>query len=74
MRDHGPGIPRGFAPRALDRSPAPTPGAPGGAGLGLAIVAAIARPTAAVRLRDAGPGTDAVLTLPGQSTRRAISG
>ena len=66
VRDHGPGIPPGFAPRALDRfSRADEARATGGAGLGLAIVAAIARAHGGdVRLRDARPGTVAELDLP----------
>ena len=76
VRDRGPGIPRDFAPHALEPFTCADPGRAGpGAGLGLAIVAAIATAhDGRVRLRDACPGTDAVLTLPGQSTRRAISG
>ena len=66
VRDHGGGIPPGFAPRALDRfSRADEARATGGAGLGLAIVAAIARAHGGdVRLRDAEPGTVAELDLP----------
>ena len=66
VRDHGGGIPQGFAPRALDRfSRADEARATGGAGLGLAIVAAIARAHGGdVRLRDAEPGTVAELDLP----------
>ncbi len=66
VRDHGPGIPPGFAPRALDRfSRADEGRAGGGAGLGLAIVAVIARAHGGdLRLRDAAPGTIAELDLP----------
>ncbi len=76
MRDRGPGIPRDFAPHAFDpfaRADAARAGP--GAGLGLAIVAAVATAhDGRVGFHDAEPGTDAVLTWRRQSTRRAISG
>jgi signal transduction histidine kinase len=46
VRDHGPGFPREFLPRAFERFQRADPArgrADGGAGLGLAIVATIAR-------------------------------
>ena len=66
VRDHGPGIPAAFAPRALDRfSRADEARAAGGAGLGLAIVAAIATAHGGeVRLRDAEPGAAVEVVLP----------
>ena len=66
VRDRGPGIPRDFAPRAFDPFARADAGRAGpGAGLGLAIVAAVAAAhDGRVRLRDAHPGTAAVLTLP----------
>jgi two-component system, OmpR family, sensor kinase len=66
VRDHGPGIPPAFLPRALDRFSRADPGrGAGGTGLGLAIVAAIAGAHGgALRLEDAAPGLLAVLDLP----------
>ena len=66
VRDRGPGLPGGFAPHAFDPFARAEAGRGGeGAGLGLAIVAAVAAAhDGRVRLRDARPGTAAVLTLP----------
>lgn len=66
VADGGPGFPPGFAARAFDRfSRADEARSPGGAGLGLAIVDAIAQAhggTAAVANRN-GSGADAWITL-----------
>jgi two-component system OmpR family sensor kinase len=68
VRDEGPGFPAGLAPRALERftrgDAARTRGEAGGAGLGLAIVAAIADAHGgAVEVRP-GPGGHVLVRLP----------
>jgi signal transduction histidine kinase len=66
VTDDGPGIPPGERPRVLDRfyrleRSRSTPGS----GLGLALVAAVARlHSAEVRLDDAGPGLQATVEFP----------
>ncbi len=70
VRDHGPGFPPGFADRAFERFARPDAGrSGGGAGLGLAIVDAIARAhggsTAAAA---ADPGARVTITLPAASS------
>jgi signal transduction histidine kinase len=68
VRDHGSGLPDGFADRAFERfarGGAARGDGDGGAGLGLSIVAAIARAHGGeARLRAADPGTVAELVLP----------
>ena len=70
VRDHGPGFPAGFADRAFERFARPDAGRSGdGAGLGLAIVDAIARAhggSAAVAAAD--PGAVVTVTLPAGSS------
>jgi signal transduction histidine kinase len=43
VRDHGPGYPDGFLPRAFERFSQANPSAPGGSGLGLSIAEAVVR-------------------------------
>jgi two-component system OmpR family sensor kinase len=67
VRDRGPGIDAVFLPRAFDRFARPSAGRPGGgAGLGLAIAAAIARTHGggAEAARRPGGGADVWLELP----------
>jgi two-component system, OmpR family, sensor kinase len=70
VRDHGPGFPPGFSERAFERFARPDAGrSGGGAGLGLAIVDAIARAhggTAAVA--EAEPGARVTIALPDGSS------
>jgi two-component system OmpR family sensor kinase len=70
VRDHGPGFPPGFAARAFERFARPDTGrSGGGAGLGLAIVDAIARAhggSAAAVAAD--PGARVTITLPARSS------
>jgi two-component system, OmpR family, sensor kinase len=74
VRDHGAGLPEGFAERAFDRFARGDAGrGRGGAGLGLSIVAAIAAAHGGhVRLVNAEPGTLAELTLPNRSLTHAV--
>jgi two-component system OmpR family sensor kinase len=70
VRDHGPGFPPEFAGRAFERFARPDTGrSGGGAGLGLAIVDAIARAhggTAAIAPAD--PGARVTIALPAASS------
>jgi two-component system OmpR family sensor kinase len=70
VRDHGAGFPPGFAERAFDRFSRPDAGrSGGGAGLGLAIVAAITRAHGGtVEAAEAGPGTRVAIRLPADSS------
>jgi signal transduction histidine kinase len=73
VADHGPGFPAEFLPHAFERF---TRGdharARGGAGLGLAIVDAIARGHGgSVHARNTDDGSDVWLVIPAQSSRRA---
>ncbi|MFL5840264.1 MAG: sensor histidine kinase, partial [Thermoleophilaceae bacterium] len=73
VADEGPGFPAEFLPHAFERF---TRGdharARGGAGLGLAIVEAIARGHGgSVHARNTGGGSDVWLVVPAQSMRRA---
>ena len=70
VSDQGPGFPGGFLPRAFERFARPDSGrarADGGAGLGLAIVSAIARAHGgrAEAANRPGGGAQVTLTLPG---------
>ncbi|MCB5166212.1 HAMP domain-containing histidine kinase [Streptomyces bambusae] len=69
VRDHGPGIPPEDLPHVFDRFwRSPSARALPGSGLGLSIVARTvthAGGTAELRPADPGPGTEAVLRLPG---------
>ena len=67
VRDHGPGFPPDFLPKAFDRFTRPDTARTGpGTGLGLAIVAAIARRHAGTAHAANHPhgGADASLHLP----------
>ena len=70
MADAGPGFPAGFLPHAFERFSRPDDGrarADGGAGLGLAIVDAIARAHGGTATASNRPGGGAIvqLLLPG---------
>jgi signal transduction histidine kinase len=73
--DAGPGLPEGFAARAFERFSRATPEGEG-AGLGLAIVAAIARAHggSAHAADRSGGGADVWLELPGAAPGQASSG
>jgi signal transduction histidine kinase len=73
--DAGPGLPEGFAARAFERFSRASPEGDG-AGLGLAIVAAIARAHggSAHAANRSGGGADVWLELPGARRGQAISG
>ena len=66
MRDHGPGFPAGFEARAFERFARPDAGrSGGGAGLGLAIVEAIARAHGGSAAATAAhPGARVTIELP----------
>jgi signal transduction histidine kinase len=66
VRDHGPGFPPDFLPRAFDRFSRPSTGrSDGGSGLGLAIVATIARAHGGeAHAANAGGGAEIRLSLP----------
>jgi two-component system OmpR family sensor kinase len=70
VRDHGPGFPPGFADRAFERFARPDAGrSGGGAGLGLAIVDAIARAHGgSVVTSAADPGARVEIVLPASSS------
>jgi two-component system, OmpR family, sensor kinase len=70
VRDHGPGFPPGFADRAFERFARPDAGrSGGGAGLGLAIVDAIARAHGgSVVTSAAAPGARVEIVLPASSS------
>jgi two-component system OmpR family sensor kinase len=70
VRDHGPGFPPGFADRAFERFARPDAGrSGGGAGLGLAIVDAIARAHGgSVVTSGADPGARVEIVLPASSS------
>jgi signal transduction histidine kinase len=70
VRDHGPGFPPGFADRAFERFARPDAGRSGdGAGLGLAIVDAIARAHGgSAAVAEADPGAVVTVTLPAASS------
>ncbi|MET9961096.1 HAMP domain-containing sensor histidine kinase [Streptomyces sp. NPDC006326] len=73
VRDHGPGIPAEDLPHVFERFwRSPSARALPGSGLGLSIVArTVARAGGSAELRapaDGGPGTEAVLRLPGAPT------
>ncbi|MFJ5549940.1 sensor histidine kinase [Streptomyces sp. NPDC093225] len=72
VRDHGPGIPAEELPHVFERFwRSPSARALPGSGLGLSIVARTvhqAGGTAELRPADPGPGTEAVLRLPGAPT------
>ena len=70
VRDHGPGFPPDFLPKAFDRFTRPDTARTGpGTGLGLAIVAAGARRHAGTvrAANDSGGGAEVSLTMPGSS-------
>jgi signal transduction histidine kinase len=76
VRDDGPGFPPGFLPHAFERFRRPDTGRSrddGGAGLGLAIVRAIAAAHGGTAIAARGPGGGAVvcLRLPGVTDLRA---
>jgi signal transduction histidine kinase len=70
VRDHGPGFPPGFAARAFERFARPDAGrSGGGAGLGLAIVDAIARAHGgSATVAPADPGVLVTISLPARSS------
>ncbi|MEU7067571.1 HAMP domain-containing sensor histidine kinase [Streptomyces sp. NPDC053429] len=73
VRDHGPGVPAGDLPHVFERFwRSPSARALPGSGLGLSIVARTAdRAGGSAELRapaDGGPGTEAVLRIPGAPT------
>ena len=70
VRDHGPGFPPGFAARAFERFARPDAGrSGGGAGLGLAIVDAIARAHGgSAAAGGADPGATVIIILPAGSS------
>jgi signal transduction histidine kinase len=70
VRDHGPGFPPGFADRAFERFARPDAGrSGGGAGLGLAIVEAIARAHGgSASATTADPGARVTIVLPAGSS------
>jgi signal transduction histidine kinase len=70
VRDHGPGFPPGFADRAFERFARPDVGrSGGGAGLGLAIVDAIARAHGGSAIASgADPGARVEIVLPASSS------
>jgi signal transduction histidine kinase len=70
VRDHGPGFPPGFTDRAFERFARPDAGrSGGGAGLGLAIVDAIARAHGgSVVTSGADPGARVEIVLPASSS------
>jgi two-component system, OmpR family, sensor kinase len=72
VRDHGPGFPPGFADRAFERFARPDEGrSGGGAGLGLAIVDAIARAHGgSASVAPADPGARVTVTLPSSNPHR----
>jgi signal transduction histidine kinase len=73
VRDHGPGFPPDFLPRAFERFSRPSSGRrDGGSGLGLAIVGTVARAHGGeARAANAkGSGADVWLSLP-RSGRKA---
>ena len=66
MRDEGPGFPPGFADRAFERfSRADEARTGGGAGLGLAIVAAVARAHGG---RVSAAGAEVTLAIPSSAS------
>jgi len=76
VRDHGPGFPPGFADRAFERFARPDAGrSGGGAGLGLAIVDAIARAHGGSAVAsDADPGARVEIVLPASSSPHPPAG
>jgi len=76
VRDHGPGFPPGFADRAFERFARPDAGrSGGGAGLGLAIVDAIARAHGgSATASGADPGARVEIVLPASSSPHPPTG
>ena len=76
VRDHGPGFPPGFADHAFERFARPDAGRSGsGAGLGLAIVDAIARAHGGSATAGAAePGARVELVLPASSSPHPAAG
>ena len=75
VRDHGPGFPDDFLPRAFERfSRADAGRSGGGSGLGLAIVAAVVRRQGgSVDAGNAGPGAWVRIALPASAGRSSSS-
>jgi signal transduction histidine kinase len=69
VRDHGPGFPPGYAERAFERFSRPDAGRSGeGAGLGLAIVAAVVSAHGgSVRAENTSPGARVEIVLPARA-------